>query len=116
MTVMQAVWVYITAKNVREAKKIGRELVRSRLTACANILEGMQSVYRWKDKMEEARETVLIVKTRFALADKVIRKVKAMHSYSCPCVIVLPIVKGNPDYLRWIMEETMPSPGNNKSR
>ena len=98
--------VYITAKNKKEAKKIGEGLVKARLAACVNIIGGMESIYRWEGKIERAKECVLIVKTRKTLVPPVIKKVKSLHSYSCPCIISLPISEGNKGYLKWIEGET----------
>ncbi len=98
--------LYITAGSRDEAKKIGRALVEARLVACANIIDGMESVYWWEGKLTEDREAVLIVKTRAELVPAVTAKVKALHSYTVPCVVALPIQDGNPDYLAWVAAET----------
>ncbi len=98
--------VYITASDLEEARKIGRELVASRLAACVNIIDNMNSFYWWEGEIQDDREVVLIAKTRETLIPKVIDKVKSMHSYSCPCVVSLPILAGNPDFLQWIETET----------
>lgn len=97
--------LYITAGSRDEAKKIGRALVEARLAACANVIDGMESVYWWEGKLTEDREAVLIVKTRADLVPAVTAKVKALHSYSVPCVVALPILDGNPDYLNWVASE-----------
>jgi len=97
--------LYITAGSRDEAKKIGRALVEARLAACANVIDGMDSVYWWEGKLTEDREAVLIVKTRADLVPAVTAKVKALHSYSVPCVVALPILDGNPDYLDWVASE-----------
>ena len=102
---MQANWVYMTAASKDEATNIGRELVSARLAACVNIIEHMNSIYRWEGKMEEAAEVVLIAKTVESKVPQLIEKVKSMHSYSCPCIISLPIEAGNPEYLEWIKAE-----------
>jgi periplasmic divalent cation tolerance protein len=99
-------FVYITASSRAEALKIGRALVAERLAACANVLPRARSVYWWQGKMEEADEAVLVAKTRAALAGRLIERVKSLHSYSCPAIVALPILKGNPDYLAWIAAET----------
>ncbi len=103
---MSIVTIYITAANQREAKKIAGELVRRRLAACVNILGPIRSVYRWEGKICDGREVAMLVKTRAALADKVTSRVKALHSYDVPCIVVLPIRKGNPAFLKWVAEET----------
>ncbi|MDD5440537.1 MAG: divalent-cation tolerance protein CutA [Candidatus Omnitrophica bacterium] len=98
--------VYITAKNKDEAKRIGEALVAERLAACVNIIEGMNSMYWWDGKIEYDSEAVLIAKTRASLVKALIAKVKSAHSYSCPCIVALPILDGNKDYLLWIEKET----------
>ena len=98
--------VYMTAKDKREARRIADTLVKSRVAACANIIGGMNSIYRWEGKIERAREVVVIAKTRKSLVKKLIKKVKSIHSYSCPCIISLPISAGNKDFLDWIHKET----------
>ena len=97
--------IYITAGNEEEAAGIGRKLVEEKLAACANILPA-KSIYRWEENIEEESEAVMFVKTRMELADSVIERVKALHSYEVPCIVVFPIKKGNPDYLKWIEEST----------
>ena len=107
---MSAAMVYITAASPDEAETIGRALVTERLAACANILPGMRSIYRWKGAVETAAETVLIAKTRLDLADALTARVKELHSYDVPCVVVLPIAAGLPEFLHWIDDETAPLP------
>jgi len=102
---MKANWVYMTAASKEEATHIGRELVSARLAACVNIIEHMNSIYRWQGKIEEAMEAVLIAKTMESKVPQLIEKVKSMHSYSCLCIISLPIEAGNPEYLEWIKSE-----------
>ena len=98
--------VYITTKNKTEAQKIANELVKAKLAACVNIIGKIDSIYRWEGKIESAKETLLIAKTKKTLVSKLIKKVKKIHSYSCPCIVSLPISKGNLDYLKWIDQET----------
>ncbi len=94
--------VYVTAASKDEALRIGRTLVTERLAACANILPGIHSIYRWREAIEEADETVLILKTRKALADRVVARVAALHSYEVPCVVVYDVASGLASYLEWI--------------
>jgi periplasmic divalent cation tolerance protein len=98
--------IYITAKNKDEARKIGGELVKERLAACVNILDNMNSMYWWEGKVQDDNEAVLIAKTKESLVKKLIAKVKSLHSYSCPCIISLPILDGNKEYLTWLEKET----------
>ena len=106
---MELRFVYITTQNSEEARRIGRALVEERLAACVNILDGMHSIYWWEGEIQDDRETVLIAKTRDALLPALIERVKALHSYSCPCVVALPIIAGNPEYLAWLREEARPA-------
>ena len=103
---MEPRFVYITCSSKEEALTIGKTLVRERLAACANILPGMTSCYWWEGEVQEDTEVVLILKSRAGLAEKLIERVKALHSYEVPCVVFLPILEGNPDYLKWLGEET----------
>ena len=96
--------VLITASNRKEAEKISRALVGERLAACVNTVAKISSRYRWKGKIETASESLLIVKTKKSSVRALIKKVKAIHSYTVPEVITLPIIEGNSDYLNWIEE------------
>jgi periplasmic divalent cation tolerance protein len=103
---MPAVLVYVTAPSRDVAKTIAHTLVNERLAACANILDGMISVYRWQGAIEEAREAVLILKTRRELADRVVARVKSLHPYEVPAILVLPVEGGSQPFLDWIRTET----------
>ena len=81
---------------------LGRALVDRHLATCVNVLDGMTSIYRWEGALHEDREAVLIAKTTEAKASSVVATVKELHSYSVPCVLVLPVVGGNADYLAWL--------------
>jgi periplasmic divalent cation tolerance protein len=99
-------FVYMTAGSREEARRIGRVLVEERLAACVNVLDGMNAMYWWQGAVQDAQEAVLIAKTRAELLERLTERVKALHSYSCPCVVALPIEGGNADFLRWIGAET----------
>ncbi len=98
--------VYVTVSNQNAAQHIGRMLVNERLVACANILPEMTAIYRWEGKTEEATEAVLIMKTRTALVESVIARVRELHDYDCPCLVSWPIASGHDAYLNWIENET----------
>ena len=101
---MSIIFVYITTKNKSEAEKIGRALLEARLAACVNIFHSMTSLYWWKRKIQNKKEAVLIVKTTKALFTKISKKVKLLHSYSCPCILQIQITDGNKEYIKWLME------------
>ncbi len=99
-------FVYVTTENRDEAKKIGTTIVKEKLAACANIIDGMESIYHWKDKIETSKECILILKTSYSNVAKMTRRIKELHSYEVPCVISLNIAEqeGNPEYLNWIRD------------
>ena len=97
--------VYITAAGEDEAATIGRTLVEEKLAACVNILP-VKSIYRWEEGIEEEAEAVMFVKTRQELAEKLIDRVKELHSYDVPCIVSFTIENGNSEYLDWIGEST----------
>jgi periplasmic divalent cation tolerance protein len=105
---MRSLMVEITAPSPEEAERIGRALVEERLASCANILPAVRSIYRWEGRVEEASETMLLVKTTEAALPELIRRVRALHSYACPCVAAFKVVGGNADYLAWIETESRP--------
>ncbi|NQV21068.1 MAG: divalent-cation tolerance protein CutA, partial [Rhodospirillales bacterium] len=88
---------------------IARVLVTERLVACANIVPGVRSVFWWDGEVRNDGEVLVLCKTRDSLVDNVTVRVKELHSYDCPCVVAVPIVGGNPDYLAWISAETLRS-------
>ena len=102
----RAVFVYTTYPSTVEAEAAGRTLVERRLCACVNILPGMVSLYWWQGKIDRGDEVVMIIKTRATLAEAVRVAVKAMHSYSAPAILVIPIENVDPDYHAWIVAET----------
>lgn len=99
-------FVYMTAGSMEEAATIGRALVESRLAACVNVLDNMKSIYNWEGEVQEDTEVVLIAKTVNIKVPELVRKVKSLHSYDCPCIIAMPIVSGNREFLDWVTAET----------
>jgi periplasmic divalent cation tolerance protein len=99
-------FIYITAGNRDEARVIGKALVSERLAACVNIIDNINSMYWWQGEIQDDREVILIAKTKKSLIPELIEKVKTIHSYDCPCVVSLPIVDGNKEFLEWVAEET----------
>lgn len=103
---MNYIFAYITAGSKEEACAIGRTLVEEKLAGCVNILDGMTSIYRWNNEIEEAEETVLIAKTRESLFERLVERVRELHSYDVPCIVELSVGRGNRDYLEWLKRET----------
>ena len=108
-SVTQPVFVYMTAGSREEAGRIARTLVQERLAACVNLLPGMQSIYRWNGAIEEADEIVMIAKTRADRFDALADRVRSLHSYDVPCIVELPLGRGNAPYLDWLARESDPA-------
>jgi periplasmic divalent cation tolerance protein len=99
--------LYSTTGSVEEAKKIARALVKEKLVACVNIIPKVESIYRWQGKIEECTECVLIAKTTERNVEQAIQKIKSLHSYDVPDIIVLPPVGGLKEYLNYVEDETV---------
>jgi len=104
---MSLVMLYVTASSRSEAEKIAKILVEERLIACANLFDGMTSLYWWEGKVQSDAEASFFAKTKESLVDKITQRIKELHSYDCPCVVSLPISGGNVEFLDWIAEETV---------
>ncbi|HEU5414278.1 MAG TPA: divalent-cation tolerance protein CutA [Candidatus Angelobacter sp.] len=98
--------VLTTAGSPQEAEKIARTLVERRLAACVNIIPQIQSVYRWKEKIEQETEWLLIIKTRLNIFDSVRDAIKELHSYDLPECVMLDVSDGSEAYLNWVSENT----------
>ncbi len=92
----------ITTSSEEEARKIAELLVNEKKAACVSIVPGVDSVFWWEDKLDSARESLLLVKTRASLFPEIVELVKRMHSYEVPEIIALPIIAGSEDYLKWL--------------
>jgi periplasmic divalent cation tolerance protein len=94
--------VMVTCASRGEAVRIARRLLDMRLVACANILGGIESRYRWKGRLERSSEVLLMLKTSSANFGRIEREVKRLHSYEVPEIAGLPITAGSREYLQWI--------------
>ena len=99
--------VITTISDKRGAEKIANALIGSNLAACVQILGPIKSIYRWKGKIETAREWVCVIKTRKSLYKKVEKAIKENHPYEVPEIIAVSIAKGSKDYLKWLSNETI---------
>lgn len=96
--------VLTSAESQNQARRIADALIERRLAACVNIVSGVQSIYRWKGKAEEADEWLLWIKTTAAAFERVCETIKELHSYELPECMCLVIEDGSPEYLKWIEE------------
>jgi periplasmic divalent cation tolerance protein len=98
--------VVVTAGDADWLAGFTRTLVEERLAACGHQLEAIRSVYRWQGEVHDEREARVALHTRRSLVPAIVARTEQLHPYELPCVIALPLVGGNPAYLRWIAEET----------
>ena len=96
------VLVLVTTSNKEEAERIAEDIVKNKLAACTNIVEKIESIYWWNNKVEKSSEALLIIKTKVTQLGKLVRRIKSLHSYEVPEIIALPIIGGYPDYLKWL--------------
>ncbi len=94
--------VYVTAPSRPEAEQIAETVVTEKLAACANIFDGVTSIFHWEGKLCRESEAVLILKTTEERVEALTERIKQLHSYDCPCIVALPIEVGNSDFLNWI--------------
>jgi len=93
--------ILVTVGNEKEARRIARELVAQRLAACVNIISQVESFFKWKGKLDRAKEFILVIKSKKGLFSKVVALVKKMHSYEVPEIISLAVPKGERKYMEW---------------
>lgn len=94
--------IFVTCANNKEAERIARALVENKLVACVNILDKIKSIFWWQGKVEEAKEALLIIKSKRSKLSKIIKLVRSLHGYDVPEIIALPIIGGYKPYLKWI--------------
>lgn len=105
-SVADLILAYATTPDLATAEKIARTLLNENLIACANFWPGMKSIYRWQGKVEESQETVLILKTRKSLWEKLSQRYVELHPYDTPCLLELELTRGHAGYVNWMLQET----------
>jgi len=98
--------VLVTCPSPKIGENIARALVEDRLAACVNVVSGLISIYRWQGKVCRDAETLLLIKTRRTKFSALSRRVKALHPYSVPEIIALPVGVGSGPYLSWVRDST----------
>lgn len=105
MAMTDKIVVLVTCGSKEEAEGIARALVKDHLAACVNVLQApVRSIYRWKGKLESAKEFLLLIKTSRRRFGAVQAAVRRLHSYDLPEIIALPVGRGSKGYLDWISE------------
>jgi len=110
MSDSEFVLVYSTFPDQASARKVAETLVREQLAACVNLSAPITSIYVWEGKLETGPEIAALFKTRRVLAERAIAAAKALHPYTVPCFLVLPVNGGSEDYLAWIRAQTLGNP------
>ena len=104
---MKIYFIYVTFGSLREAKRLGGLLVKSKLAACTNIIPNIYSTYVWKNKTMVDKECSMIVKTSKLKVKAAIKFIVKKHSYECPAVSAFPIETAHGDFKKWINEQVM---------
>ena len=98
-----AVIVTTTIDSEAGARAIARAAVEGRLAACAHVIP-VTSVYRWRDNVEEQAEWVCQLKTTPEQAEALMARIRALHAYEIPEIVVTPVLSGYPPYLQWVAD------------
>lgn len=106
-----ALVVLITVPSPEVGGKIARALVEERLAACVNLVPGLTSTFWWEGVVQTESEALLVVKTAPALFDVLADRVRALHPYTVPEIIALPLAAGSQPYLDWVRESVRPAEG-----
>ena len=97
--------IYSTTDTLETAKTIARVLVKEKLVACVHIIPRIESIYRWQGKIEETNEYILLAKTSERNIQKTIQKIRSLHPYEVPEIIVFPSVGGLKEYIDYVEKE-----------
>ena len=103
---MKIYFIYVTFGSLKEARRLGAQLVKAKLAACTNIIPTIYSTYVWKNKTMTDKECSMIVKTSKTKVKAAIKFIVKQHSYECPAVSAFPIDFVHEDFQRWINEQT----------
>ncbi|HET7462319.1 MAG TPA: divalent-cation tolerance protein CutA [Longimicrobium sp.] len=98
--------VLMTAPDAETAGRVAHALVNERLIACANLLPGVTSIYRWQGAVQADAEVLVVMKTRDTLVPRLMERAAELHPYQVPELLALEVSDGLPAYCRWVMDET----------
>jgi len=102
----EVVVVLVTAPDATSGGELARALVAERLAACANLVPGVRSIYRWEGEVQDDAEVLLVIKTAAGRLGAVVERVTALHPYDVPEVLALPAGGGSAAYLEWVVAES----------
>lgn len=100
------VFLYVTTSSVDEAEKIGKALLEKRLCACVNIYPEVRSFFWWEGRIDSAKESILVIKTRESLIPEAEKNILENHSYTCPCIVKIPVEAVFKPFEEWLFKET----------
>lgn len=103
----RAFLVLTTTSNPIQARRLARQLLQKRTAACVTVVPAVRSLYWWKRRIEENRETLLLIKTLQPRLGQLLHQIKAAHPYEVPEILALPVSRGDGAYLRWLEESLM---------
>ena len=103
---MSALLCFCTCPDLESAQRIADMLVEERLAACASVLPGLRSVYRWQGAIERADEVLLLIKTTRERIEPLTARVASLHPYELPEVVAVEVAGGLAAYLDWVEEQT----------
>jgi periplasmic divalent cation tolerance protein len=98
--------VLVTVPDAEVGRRLARALLEERLVACANLVPGVTSLYRWEGEVQEDDEVLLVMKTRSGLVPRLSARIPELHPYELPEVLALGVTDGLPAYCRWVLDET----------
>lgn len=93
---------FTTFANEADAARVARTLVEERLVACANLLPGARSLYRWEGAVQDEREVVVLMKTRKQDWTALLSRLHELHPYETPELIAVRVAAGAPRYMAWL--------------
>ena len=99
-----------TFPDVEIARRISNQLVTERFAACANVFQSVESIYRWKEKIESGNETFVFFKVSEDQQSAFQDKLRSLHPYDVPEIIFVPVASGLPEYLWWVAENCGQAP------
>ena len=98
--------VLASVPDLEAGRRLARTLLQERLIACANLVPGVTSLYRWEGAVQEEDESLVVMKTRSELLPRLIARIPELHPYELPEVLALRVADGLPAYCRWVLDET----------